>query len=294
MVKTRAGRAYAYCERLASEHYENFPVASFLLPAAMRPHIAAIYAFARRADDFADEPGLPNAERFRLLDDWQARLRKAAAAERSEPGEIETGDDLIFVALGHTMRRHALPLALFEDLLRAFRQDITTTRYPSWADVLDYCRRSANPVGRLVLRVAGHADSRLDRASDAVCTALQLTNFWQDLGRDWRNGRLYVPHEDLVRTGARESDLAAGRVTPEWQAVMDLMIQRTRELFVAGRAVCDLAQGRLGWELRVTWLGGWRTLEKVERARRESFDFRPTLGARDVPWLLWDSMVWAR
>jgi squalene synthase HpnC len=294
VVTPRSDRAYAYCQRLASEHYENFPVASYLLPAAMRPHIAAIYAFARRADDFADEPGLPTGERVRLLDDWLGRLRKAAAFETPSSLEAETGDDLIFVALAHTMRRHALPLTLFEDLLSAFRQDITTTRYSSWADVLDYCRRSANPVGRLVLRVAGHADSRLDRASDAVCTALQLTNFWQDLGRDWRNGRLYVPHEDLVRTGARESDLADGRVTPEWRAVMDLMIQRTRELFVAGRAVCDLVQGRLGWELRVTWLGGWRTLEKIERARRESFDLRPTLGARDVPWLLWDSMVWAR
>jgi squalene synthase HpnC len=295
MVTTRVerDRAYEYCERLAREHYENFPVASHLLPAFMRPHVAAIYAFARRADDFADEGGLSADERVRLLDDWLARLR-AAASEPSGPPEAASGDGLIFNALGRTMRRHALPLALFEDLLSAFRQDVTTSSYATWADVLDYCRRSANPVGRLVLRVAGYADARLDRASDAVCTALQLTNFWQDLGRDWNDGRLYVPHEDLVRTGAREADLADRRVTDEWREVMDLMMQRTRELFVAGRSVCDHVHGRLRWELRLTWLGGWRILEKVERARRASFDERPTLGAPDVPWLLWDSLVWTR
>jgi phytoene synthase len=286
-------RAYAYCERLAREHYENFPVASHLLPAAMRPHIAAIYAFARRADDFADEPGQSDEARIRLLDDWLSRLRTAAAGRQSDPAPA-SGDGLIFHALGETMRRHALPLGLFEDLLSAFRQDVTTTRYATWAEVLDYCRRSANPVGRLVLRVAGYTDASLDRASDAICTALQLTNFWQDLGRDWNSGRLYVPHEDLVRTGAREADLADRRMTDEWRALMDLLIQRTRELFVAGRSVCDLVQGRLRWELRVTWLGGWRTLEKVERARRDSFDARPTLAAPDVPWLLWDTIVWTR
>jgi squalene synthase HpnC len=296
MVRTPIARdrAYAYCERLARDHYENFPVASYLLPAAMRPHIAAIYAFARRADDFADEAGLPDDERCRLLDDWLARLRAAAADEPSEPAETATGDDLIFHALGRTMRRHALPLGLFEDLLSAFRQDITTTRYATWAEVLDYCRRSADPIGRLVLRVAGYSDDRLYRASDAICTALQLTNFWQDLGRDWNNGRLYVPHEDLVRTGAREADLADRRITDEWRMLMDLMVQRTRELFVAGRSVCDVVQGRLRWELRVTWLGGWRVLEKVERVRRDSFDERPALGAPDVAWLLWDSLVWTR
>ena len=286
-------RAYAHCERLAREHYENFPVASLLLPAAMRPHIAAIYAFARRADDFADEPGLSAEERFARLDDWLARLRKAAAGPGPRHG-TSAGDDLIFLALGNTMRQHALPLALFEDLLSAFRQDVTTTRYRTWTDVLDYCRRSANPVGRLVLRVAGSDDSRTDAASDAVCTALQLTNFWQDLGRDWDTGRLYVPLEDLERADARETDLADRRMTPAWRSVIGTMVQRTRELFVAGRPVCDAVRGRLRWELRLTWLGGWRNLEKVERARRDSFDVRPTLGRADLPGLLRDALVWTR
>ena len=287
-------RAYAYCERLAREHYENFPVASFLLPAAMRPHIAAIYAFARRADDFADEPGISTDERFRLLDGWLTRLRIAADGGPPADARLLEGDDLIFHALGETVRRHALPLDLFEDLLSAFRQDITTARYATWSDVLDYCRRSANPVGRLVLRIAGYADSRMDAASDAVCTALQLTNFWQDLGRDWDNGRLYVPLEDVVRAGAQEADLANRKMTAGWQAVTAVMLQRTRELFVAGRPVCDAVRGRLRWELRVTWLGGWRILEKVERSRRESFDERPTLGKADIPGLLRDAVVWAR
>jgi phytoene synthase len=286
-------RAYAYCERLAREHYENFPVASLLLPRAMRPHIAAIYAFARRADDFADEPGLSVPERFRRLDDWECRLRAAGAAPAA-PAESTDGDALIFQALGDTIRRCALPLELFVDLLSAFRQDITTTRYTTWSDVLDYCRRSANPVGRLVLRVAGFAEPRLDAASDAVCSALQLTNFWQDLGRDWKNGRLYVPRADLERAGADEADLAAGRVTSGWRAALDLMVQRTRELFVSGRPICDAVNGRLRWELRVTWLGGWRILGKVERARRESFDLRPTLGPFDLVALMRDAVVWTR
>ena len=287
-------RAYAYCERLAREHYENFPVASFLVPAAMRPHIAAIYAFARRADDIADEPGIPTDERIRLLDGWLSRVQRAADGGPPAMSRHPEGDDLIFDALGETVRRHALPLDLFQDLLSAFRQDVTTTRYATWAHVMDYCRRSANPVGRLVLRVAGYADPRMDAASDAVCTALQLTNFWQDLGRDWDNGRLYVPLEDLARAGAREADLADRKMTAAWQTVTGVMLQRTRELFLEGRSVCDAVRGRLKWELRLTWLGGWRILEKVERARRESFDERPTLGTADVPGLLRDAVVWAR
>jgi squalene synthase HpnC len=287
-------RAYAHCERLAREHYENFPVASSLLPAGMRPHVAAIYAFARKADDFADEPGIPNGERIRLLEDWGERLQRAGSGEDNPPALHAGGDDLIFEALGATLRRHSLPLELFDDLLSAFRQDVTTTRYATWEDVLDYCRRSANPVGRLVLRVAGYSDPHLDLASDATCTALQLTNFWQDLGRDWTNGRLYVPVADMQRLHALESDLDRRRMSDGWRAVLALMAQRTRERFDAGRSVCDGVHGRLKWELRLTWLGGQRILTKVEIARRTSFDVRPTLGARDVPALLRDTLLWTR
>jgi squalene synthase HpnC len=278
-------RAYAHCERLAREHYENFPVASRLLPAAMRPHIAAIYAFARTADDYADEPGREASERLRLLDEWGAQLGRVRAAD-------DALRDPIFVALGATIRACRLPVELFEDLLSAFRQDVTTERYEAWAGVLDYCRRSANPVGRLVLRVAGYDDARLDAQSDAVCTALQLANFWQDLARDWAVGRLYVPLEDRLHAGAREEDLAAGRMTAEWRAVMRVMAARTRALFAAGRGVCDGVGGRLRWELRATWVGGSRILDKLERADFDVFAHRPTLGRRDVPALIRDVLLW--
>jgi squalene synthase HpnC len=284
-------RAYAHCERVAREHYENFPVASHLLPAAMRPHIAAIYAFARTADDYADEPGMAPGERLRLLDAWAAQLA-AVAGRESCTGIHDSLPDPVFVALGRTIRDCRLPLTLFEDLLSAFRQDVTTTRYDSWASVLDYCRRSANPVGRLVLRVAGYHDPRLDAQSDSVCTALQLANFWQDLGRDWAIGRLYVPSDDWIPAGAREEDLTAGRLTPEWRGVMRVMVRRTRELFAAGRGVCNGVGGRLRWELRLTWLGGSRILDALERADFDVFRHRPSLGKRDIPGLIRDAVLW--
>lgn len=273
--------AYAHCERFARQHYENFPVASRLLPAAMRPHIAAIYAFARIADDFADEPGRTDGERLRLLDEWQRKLH-------DEPAP----NDSVFLALHHTIATHHLPVGLFDDLLSAFRQDVTKHRYATWDEVLDYCRRSANPVGRLVLRVAGCGDDRLDAASDAVCTALQLTNFWQDLERDWSNGRLYVPLADRDAAGARDEDLDAGRITPEWRSVLGEMAARTRELFDRGRPVCDGVRGRLRWELRLTWLGGRRILDKLERSGFDVFQHRPTLSAADLPVLLWQALTW--
>ena len=288
-------RAYEYCERLAREHYENFPVASHLLPAAMRPHIAAIYAFARTADDFADEPGRTIEERLQLLDEYGARLSCLTSSNASSDGtaaRTATVNDPVFVALRQTVRDCRLPIGLFADLLSAFRQDVTTTRYATWADVLDYCRRSANPVGRLVLRVAGHDDPRLDEASDAVCTALQLANFWQDLERDWAIGRLYVPADARIAAGARDEDLTARRMTSEWRAVMRDMTGRTRSLFSAGRRVCDGVGGRLRWELRLTWLGGSRILDKLERADFDVFSARPTVGPWDVPGLLRDAVLW--
>ena len=284
-------RAYAECERRAREHYENFPVASRFLPKAMRPHIAAIYAFARTADDYADEPGIAKDERLRLLDAWARQL--AAAGSGREFRELGSGrPDPIFVALGQTIRECRLPVTLFEDLLSAFRQDVTTTRYDTWESVLDYCRRSANPVGRLVLRVGGYDDARLDAQSDAVCTALQLANFWQDLARDWAIGRLYVPRVDRTFAGAREEDVAEKRMTPEWRRVMSVMVQRTRALFAAGRGVCDGVTGRLRWELRLTWLGGSRILDKLERHEFDVFNHRPTIGKGDIPGLIRDAVLW--
>jgi len=287
-VRTDPVDAYAYCERLAQSHYENFPVASRLLPAAMRPPIAAIYAYARIADDMADEGTRPAADRLADLERWGAALD--AALE----GEVELSDprSAVFIALADAIDRFDLPPQLFHDLLSAFRQDVIVSRYPTWDAVMDYCRRSANPVGRLVLRVAGYVQPELDAASDAVCTALQLTNFWQDLEIDWRKGRLYVPLSIVEQHGANETDLSDRRLTPEWRAALEDVTARTRELFAAGLPVCDEVSGRLRFELRATWLGGNRILDKLEAAGFDVFAKRPALTRADVPLILWRTMRW--
>ena len=287
-------RAYAACEALARSHYENFPVASQLLPSAMRPHVAAVYAFARVADDIADEGSSPPADRLTQLNAWQRRLHAAVTVEDAE-GAPHEHEDLIVAALAHSIRSLDLPIALFDDLVSAFGQDTMTTRYASWTDVFDYCRRSANPVGRLVLRIAGVRDEALDRSSDALCTALQLANFWQDFGRDWRSGRLYVPRDVQTASGACERDLVAapaGPLSSAWTAALAQCIAVTREQFAAGRAVCDGVRGRLRYELRLTWLGGQRILERVDRARRELLTYRPALGGVDLPVILWRFLRW--
>jgi len=278
--------AYARCEALAREHYENFPVASILLPKRMRPHIAAIYAFARTADDIADEPGRTPDERLRLLEDFRARLH----ASVREPGPPD--GDPVFIALRDTIARNDLPVPLFDDLLSAFRQDVLVHRYDTWDNVGDYCRRSANPVGRLVLRVAGVRDEAADRASDAVCTALQLANFWQDFGRDWRNGRLYVPAEEARRHGAAERDLDRPAMTKEWTGVLRACVARTRKLFDEGRPVADAVRGRLRWELRATWLGGVRILEKIDALGYDTLHRRPRLGAADAARIAAGVLLW--
>lgn len=283
MVDPQLLAAYEHCGRLVRGHYENFPVASVLVPEPMRPHIAAIYAFARMADDFADKPGRPAAIRLQLLDHWGARLRMSPP-----PG------DHVFVALRDTIERCALPVELFEDLLSAFRQDVTVQRYETWEDVLDYCRRSANPVGRLVLRVAGVHREEADATSDAVCTALQLTNFWQDFGDDWRNGRLYVPTEELRIHGASEADLGGAAMTPPWRAAMHASVERTRQLFAAGRPVTAAVRGRLRWELRATWLGGMRILDKIEAREFDTLHNRPRLTAADAAAIALGVVGWRR
>ena len=282
--------AYAYCERLARTHYENFPVASRLLPARMRPHVAAVYAFARLADDMADEGARPDAARLADLDAWDGCLNAAAlgAVERGEPHAE------VFLALRHTIEECRLPVQLLHDLIDAFKQDVTVKRYATWDEVLDYCRRSANPVGRLVLRIAGHDRPGLDAASDAVCTALQLTNFWQDLEVDWTRGRLYVPGSIWQPAGAREDDLTARRLTPAWREALGEVAARTRALFHAGAPVCDGVSGRLRWELRATWLGGVRILDKLAAADFDVFAHRPSLGGMDAPVILWRTATWAR
>jgi squalene synthase HpnC len=294
-MESRALRAaYEHCEALARRHYENFPVASRLLPSELRPHVAAIYAFARTADDFADEPGYHVGARLRLLRDWRRRLHATGIGNRFPAPDSRLPDpDGIFVALHDTIDRFSLPMQLFDDLLNAFVQDVGTTRYSTWADVIDYCRRSANPIGRLVLRLSGYRDDRLDAASDAVCTALQLTNFWQDFAIDWSRGRLYVPEEIWRAHNADIVSLDAKRMTSPWQAALADCGSRTAGLFELGRPVCDGVSGRLRYELRATWLGGTRLLERLAALGYDVFQSkRPTLGAVDALVIACGTLLW--
>lgn len=295
---------YQTCLALAASHHENFPVASWLVPGDLRPHVAAVYAFARTADDFADEDGYTTRERLRLLDEWLERLHAAVGATDGSvlpPGsgahaaEAASPDtrDAIFRALGHTIRTRGLPVWLFEALLSAFRQDVTVTRYATWQAVDDYCRRSANPVGRIVLRLFGHDDERLDRWSDAICTALQLTNFWQDFAVDWQRGRLYVPEAEWTAAGARLDHLTPGMAsTPrEWRRALAECGARTRALFDDGRPLLDHVRGRLRWELRATWHGGARVLERLEQGRFDPVAERPALGLADALVIGWRTLL---
>jgi hydroxysqualene synthase len=271
--------AYAACLRIAQAHYENFPVASRLVPAALRPHVAAVYAFARGADDIADEPGRTADERLRLLDEWSAHLRQPPRTP-------------VFVALADTRARFNLPFELFDDLLSAFKQDVRKTRYATWDEVFDYCRRSANPIGRLVLRLSGVDRHEADTWSDAVCTALQLTNFWQDLAVDWERGRLYVPAEVWSAAEAQTADLDRREITPAWQTALGECARVTTDLFARGRPVCDVLTGRLRYELRATWLGGTRILHAVEAAGFDVFRHRPTLRTSDAIVIAWKALTW--
>jgi squalene synthase HpnC len=262
------------------------------MPPASRPHIAAIYAFARMADDIADEGADSAVVRLVRLDDVRDRLHAAAAGRAGAADTDDADTSHIFVALSETIAVHRLDVRLFDDLLSAFRQDVVTTRYESWDKLLDYCRRSANPIGRLVLAVTGYRHESLNRRSDAVCTALQLTNFWQDLERDWLNGRLYLPLEILRAAGADERDLETRRITPAWRVALQDVTGRTRRLFLDGRSVSDEVKGRLKWELRATWLGGMRILDRLEAIDFDVFRHRPALGVTDAAAIVGRALVW--
>jgi squalene synthase HpnC len=261
-------------------HYENFPVASLLAPPRQRPAIRAIYRFARTADDIADEGDASPAERLREL----GRLR--AALDRIAAGQSHDWPDL-----AAAIAAHRLPLALFRDLLSAFEQDVATTRYATYADLRDYCRRSADPIGRLLLVLYRHTDAQATAWSDAICTGLQLTNFWQDVAVDWAKGRVYLPREDLARFGVGEPQIAAARVDPSWTALMRFEVDRARQLLLNGAPLARSLGGRVGLELRLVVQGGLRILERIDREGGDVFRHRPRLGAAD--WLLmgWRSLL---
>lgn len=258
-------------------HYENFPVASRLVPAPLRPAIVAIYRFARAADDLADEGDAPADERVAALAAFGRALDAIeAGATPAEPP---------FPALAEAIRAHRLPLAPFRDLLSAFTQDATTGRYATYVDVLDYCRRSANPVGRLLLALYG-ADRGADRddslaRSDAVCTGLQLANFWQDVAIDWRKDRVYLPQEDLDRFGVPLAQVGEGRADARWRALMAFETARARDLLRTGRVLARRLPWRLGLELSAVIAGGTRILDRIDAVGGDVFTRRPMLHTSD-------------
>ena len=255
------------------EHYENFPVASFLLPKRLRRPIEAIYRFARGADDIADEGNASDTERLKGL------ARFAAELDRIESGQAPESPE--FAELARVIGEWQLPIQLFRDLLDAFAQDVVKKRYADHAELLDYCRRSANPVGRLLLHLFDRASEDNLRRSDCICSALQLINFWQDIAIDWKKARIYLPQEDLARFGIDERQLAEGRCSPAWEKLLDFEINRTRQLMLAGAPLVHTLPGRFGWEIRLTVQGGLRILEKIENARGDIFRQRPVLGPID-------------
>lgn len=264
---------------MAVDHYENFPVASLLLPPRLRPAVTAIYAFARSADDLADEGDASAAQRLAALQAYETQLD---LIEAGAPCEAP-----MFRRLQQTVREHKLPLQPLRDLLSAFRQDVVTARYARYEDLLDYCRRSANPVGTLMLHLYQTPDERNLRDSDAICSALQLINFWQDVAIDWQKARIYLPLEDLQRFDLGEEDIAAARCGNNWRRLMQFEVERTRALMLSGAPLARRLPGRIGWELRLVVQGGLRILERIEAVRGDVFRQRPKLGKRD-----WLAVAW--
>jgi squalene synthase HpnC len=274
--------AYAHCQQIVRSQYENFPVASFILPKALRQPISVIYAFARTADDFADEGGWDAETRLTKLQDYDDKLQAIAAGE--------TVDDPIFIALQHVLQQHQLPVQLFHDLITAFRLDVSKQRYANMAEVWDYCRYSANPVGRLLLHLLQADTAQNLERSDAICSALQLINFLQDLSQDLaENNRIYLPQDELSRFGVSEDQLRKEHSNKAMRRLLRQQIDYARERMLWGQPLGRSLQGRFGFQLRMMINGGLRILDLLEKQKRDLFS-RPRLKKRDWLWMLWKSL----
>ena len=262
--------AYAECHRLARRHYENFPTASFLVPRDKRDALAAIYAFARHADDLADEPGIEG--RLEQLAEWRQKLQECYKGKAEHP---------VFIALRDTIEKFRLAQENFENLLRAFESDVRVNRHNDFSSLLAYCTCSANPVGRLVLELFDHREPELFALSDHLCTALQLTNFWQDVEVDLERDRIYLPLEDLARFNYWLAELSSRHVDDRWRQLLTFQIDRTREFFMGGRELPEKVRPELRRQLRLTWLGGMAVLSKIEAVGYDVFQARPSLGMAD-------------
>ena len=265
---------------MSVDHYENFPVASVLVPPHLRPAIETIYRFARSADDIADEGDAPDAARLAGLEAFRDQLRRIASGNEpaSEP------EARLFAALGQVIRTHALPVQLFEDLLDAFSQDVVQKRYADFAELADYCRRSANPVGRLLLALYRKEDALSLERSDAICTSLQLINFWQDVAVDLQKGRVYIPRDTLSRSGFDPAGEIPGAYDLRLRTALEFELDRARSLMLNGAPLARSLPGRIGWELALVVQGGLRIIEKIERQDYDVFARRPVLGKPD--WIL--------
>lgn len=254
------------------DHYENFPVASILLPPHLRRPIEVIYAFARSADDFADEGEMPAEERIRLLDEYALELGRIERHQTPTPP--------LFAELAAVIHEHALPIGLFYDLLDAFKQDVVKDRYANFAELMDYCRRSADPIGRLLLHLNRAATAQHLTWSDAICSALQLINHWQDVAVDWQKnggGRVYLPQNELARFGLSDADIANADAGPRWQEMMAFQCARARALLLSGKPLAQALPGRMGAELRLIVAGGACILDKIDDARGDVFRNRPRM-----------------
>jgi len=267
---------------VSTQHYENFPVASRLCPAPLRPAVMALYRFARTADDLADEGDAPAVQRLEQLERYRADLA-AALARQADSGTWPE----VFPSLAEAVRRHALPGAWLHALLDAFEQDVRNPRYADRAALLDYCARSANPVGRLMLHLMRVGDDLSLQQSDAICSALQLINFWQDLSVDLARQRNYVPHSDAQRHGVDSQALLRREDAPASRALVRDLVTWSRTLMDDGAPLALRVPGRFGWELRLVVQGGYRILEKIAAMDHTSLQTRPVLRRADVPRLLW-------
>jgi phytoene synthase len=261
---------------MSVDHYENFPVASVLLPRRLRKPVAAIYHFARAADDIADEGDLPGQERLQRLNEFRAELARIA--------DDTTPLTPLFINLGAEIREHGLPMQPFHDLLDAFSQDVVKKRYANFDELLDYCRRSANPVGNLLLHLYGEATPVNIAYSDAICTSLQLTNFWQDVAKDYSIGRIYLPQDEMAQYGVKEVHVALGNADDAWCELMRFQVDRARTMMLQGAPLGSILTGRIGLEMRMIIAGGLRILDKLESAGYDMFNKRPVL--RPFDWVI--------
>ncbi|MCW8853272.1 MAG: squalene synthase HpnC [Gammaproteobacteria bacterium] len=274
--------AYQHCLKIARSHYENFPVASWVLPRRMRKPVAAVYAFARMADDIADEGNLDDNSRIRQLDAMAEQLDLIAAGKAP--------DDAMYIALADSIEKHHLPIELFHDLLSAFKQDVSKKRYADFGELMNYCRRSANPVGRLLLHIYGQTDRQSLGQSDAICSALQLINFYQDLNQDYvEMGRIYIPEDEMAASFVTEAHISNSRSDGPMLHLMRKQYERANKLLSAGAPLGKNLKGRFGFEIRLIIAAGSRVIQKLYQQNTDVFS-RPRLNKADWLWIFWTAL----